>query len=223
MEETTTYPRLETRKVSDLVPNARNPRKIGEAGLRRLRLSLGEFGNLSPITVNVRTGTIVGGHQRAKVLAEMGAESTECWCVDLSPQEEMRAMLILNTQNGTWEAPDVGAILVELSSGGVDLDTLGFSELELQKFQKAAEVVKRSEPSRIISGTYDALMLLGKDFVPPAEEEAGEAFGGGSVKFSREQWLVVRAAFDIVCREQKDATVASMLAGFAKEKLETGS
>jgi hypothetical protein len=53
-------------KIKDLQPAAYNPRKISDEKLDNLKKSMQEFGDLSGIVVNVRTGNMVGGHQRIK-------------------------------------------------------------------------------------------------------------------------------------------------------------
>ncbi len=55
-------------QVKDLKPAGYNPRKITKAQLERLKKSLQEFGDLSGIVFNVRTQTLIGGHQRNKAL-----------------------------------------------------------------------------------------------------------------------------------------------------------
>jgi len=53
-------------KVKDLKPAGYNPRKISPEKLAALKKSLEEFGDLSGIVFNVRTQTVIGGHQRVK-------------------------------------------------------------------------------------------------------------------------------------------------------------
>ena len=55
-------------KVKDLRPSKHNPRKISEKRLSMLGRSMKEFGDLSGIVFNRRTGNLVGGHQRLKHL-----------------------------------------------------------------------------------------------------------------------------------------------------------
>lgn len=43
-----------------------NPRKITDAQLVALKKAMREYGDLSGIVVNRRTGHLVGGHQRVK-------------------------------------------------------------------------------------------------------------------------------------------------------------
>lgn len=54
--------------LKDLKPAEYNPRKITDAQIERLKKSLTEFGDLSGIVFNRRTGNLVGGHQRLKCL-----------------------------------------------------------------------------------------------------------------------------------------------------------
>jgi len=55
-------------KLSDLKAAGYNPRRISDEALKGLGYSLKEFGDLSGIVFNIRTGNLVAGHQRVKVL-----------------------------------------------------------------------------------------------------------------------------------------------------------
>jgi DNA modification methylase len=55
-------------KLSDLNVNNRNPNRMSKEGHERLRKMLVEYGDLSGIVYNRRTGTLIGGHQRQAVL-----------------------------------------------------------------------------------------------------------------------------------------------------------
>lgn len=55
-------------KVKDLKPADYNPRVISEERLRMLGKSMREFGDLSGVVFNIKTGHLVGGHQRIKHL-----------------------------------------------------------------------------------------------------------------------------------------------------------
>lgn len=83
-------------KVADLVPATYHPREISENALEGLRASLTRFGMVEPIIWNERTGTVVGGHQRLKVLAAAGATTTKVAVVDLREAEEKALSLALN-------------------------------------------------------------------------------------------------------------------------------
>ncbi len=57
-------------RLSDLKPASYNPRKISDKALKGLAYSIEEFGDISGITYNKRTGNLVSGHQRVKALME---------------------------------------------------------------------------------------------------------------------------------------------------------
>lgn len=74
--------------VADLNDADYNPRTITEAALRGLGASLERFGLVQPIVWNERTGNVVAGHQRLRVLRAEGVERTTVVVVDYSESEE---------------------------------------------------------------------------------------------------------------------------------------
>ncbi len=59
--------------AADLKPAAYNPRKISTLAAKGLTASMSEWGDLSGITWNERTGHLVAGHQRVDQLQKLGA------------------------------------------------------------------------------------------------------------------------------------------------------
>ena len=69
--------RTEKRKLSDLIEWDENPRKLSKEQAESLEESLAKFGIVEPPAINT-DNTIIGGHQRSKVLSlmeEYGADS----------------------------------------------------------------------------------------------------------------------------------------------------
>ena len=90
---------IATKKISDLVPAEYNPRvdlKSGNALYEKLKNSIQEFGYIEPIIWNERTGHIVGGHQRLKILQELGHEEVKCVIVNFSEAREKAANIAVN-------------------------------------------------------------------------------------------------------------------------------
>lgn len=80
---------MENRKVSDIKPSPYNPRidlKEGDKEYEKIKNSIKEFGLVEPIVVNKLTGNIVGGHQRFKVIKELGYEEIPVSVVALDEQ-----------------------------------------------------------------------------------------------------------------------------------------
>ena len=83
-----------------LNPAAYNPRRGFEAPatrtMKKLKRSIEEFGFVEPVVWNGATGNVVGGHQRLKVLLDMGETEIDCVVVDLEPEKEKALNLALN-------------------------------------------------------------------------------------------------------------------------------
>lgn len=63
--------KIETRKISDLKEYHKNPRKITKEQMKHLELSILKFGLIDKPFINV-DNTILGGHQRIKILKKLG-------------------------------------------------------------------------------------------------------------------------------------------------------
>jgi ParB-like chromosome segregation protein Spo0J len=134
------YPRLITKKISELQPASYNPRKISSDALGRLTKSLSELGNLQPITWNAKTGNIVGGHQRLKCYSALQKEEVEVWAVWLDEAQEKAANIALNKLSGEFDLPALKDLIEELDTGEIDLDITGFGADEL------CELMEQTKP-----------------------------------------------------------------------------
>lgn len=83
-------------KVAELAPAAYNPRDITDKALAGLGESLDRFGLVQPPVFNKRTGRLVGGHQRIKVLKKSGAAVVDVVVVDIDEIEEKALNITLN-------------------------------------------------------------------------------------------------------------------------------
>jgi hypothetical protein len=93
-----TQPSLDIRRLplKKLTPWERNPRQIDPDALAGLEASIREFGLVEPVIWNERTGHVVGGHQRLKVLQKQGVLETDVVVVDLPQEREAALNLSLN-------------------------------------------------------------------------------------------------------------------------------
>jgi site-specific DNA-methyltransferase (adenine-specific) len=91
-------------KVEDMVPADYNPRVLSDKERADLTTSLEKFGQAEPLVVNT-DGTIIGGHQRVSVLADLGVEEADVMVPDrkLSPQQEKELNVRLNKNTGSWD------------------------------------------------------------------------------------------------------------------------
>jgi hypothetical protein len=89
-----------------------------------------QFGYVDPVIWNERTGNVVGGHQRLKILIASGAEEIEVSVVDLSPTEEKALNVALNKISGEWDDEKLAVLLKDLSHE-IDSTITGFDQDEL--------------------------------------------------------------------------------------------
>lgn len=123
-------------RIDDLVPAPYNPRvdlRLGDPDYEKLKRSIQEFGLVEPVVWNKRTGHVVGGHQRLKILRELGYEEVEVSVVDLDEEREKLLNVALNKIEGDWDNFKLKELLQELEFGGADIELTGFDEDEIDK------------------------------------------------------------------------------------------
>ncbi len=125
---------IETKSLRELAPAPYNPRQISPEALAGLRGSVERFGLVEPIVFNRRTGRVVGGHQRLKVLEAMGETQTQVVVVDLPEAEEKALNVALNSPSIAGEfTPELHALIAEIEAALPDLAAaLRFDDLAAQ-------------------------------------------------------------------------------------------
>ncbi|CAH1216029.1 ParB N-terminal domain-containing protein [Paenibacillus sp. JJ-223] len=115
---------------------AYNPRvdlQPGDPEYEKLRRSIEEFGYVEPVVWNERTGNMVGGHQRYKIMVnELGHTELQVSVVDLDDQQERLLNIALNKVSGDWDEDALTQLLVELQADGADISLSGFNDDELE-------------------------------------------------------------------------------------------
>lgn len=131
--------RTEKRRVNDLLPYEKNPRKITEKQMEDLKESLKKF-NLAELPAINLDGKICAGHQRIKALQLLGRgeELIEVRTPNrkLTPSEFKQYLLTSNRSGGSWDW--------EILVSDFDIDTLltsGFDSTDLTNiFDDSLEV-----------------------------------------------------------------------------------
>ena len=121
-------------KLSELNPAEYNPRKAlkpGDPAYEKLKASILSFGNVEPIVWNRSTGNVVGGHQRLRVLLDLGVTESEVSVVELSEVDERRLNIALNKITGEWDDEKLASLLADITDRGAELYPTGFDEQEL--------------------------------------------------------------------------------------------
>ena len=89
-------------EICKLIPATYNPRKDlkpSDEEYQKIKRSILEFGFVSPLVVN-EDMTVIGGHQRLKVLQELGYTEVECIIVNLDKTKEKALNIALNKISG---------------------------------------------------------------------------------------------------------------------------
>ena len=119
--------------VSDLKLAEYNPRKKlspRNKEYRELRESIKTLGFAQSIVVN-RDMTVIGGHQRIAVAAELGYTELPCTIVDLDKQKEKALNIALNKISGIWDEEKLAELIGELDDDMFDLSAIGFDAPEV--------------------------------------------------------------------------------------------
>jgi ParB-like chromosome segregation protein Spo0J len=138
---------VEKRRLSELKPMEDNPRKISEEQMRALEASMEKFGYVEPIVWNKRTGHVISGHQRLKVLQAKGGDSADVVVVDFDEAQERALNLAMNKISGDWDEEKLSTFLKEIQKSDEKLiEITGFEEEELQNFLLFSEEDKFKRP-----------------------------------------------------------------------------
>ena len=114
-------------EINSLNPAEYNPRQINNKQYEDLKASMEKFGCVDPIIINInpeRLNVVVGGHQRLRILRELGAEKVPTVSVNLSEEDERELNVRLNKNTGQWDMD----LLSEFDI--VDLKEWGFKDIE---------------------------------------------------------------------------------------------
>lgn len=171
-------------KIRDLQPAGYNPRKISAKQLSALKKSMAEFGDLSGIVVNIRTGNMIGGHQRIKnldpewaIVKKAAKDDTGTvatghietpwgrWTyreVDWDQVKEKAANLAANKHGGEWDLPKLEIVLDELKELDFDLELTGFELKDAESDGNAESMVPEKDPNILVRLSFHPGLWLGK-------------------------------------------------------------
>ena len=130
---------IEKKNTADLLPADYNPRKDlkpGDAEYEKLKRSIEQFGYVEPVIWNKTTGRVVGGHQRLKVLMDMGMTEVDCVVVEMDEDKEKALNIALNKISGDWDKDKLALLIADLQSADFDVSLTGFEPAEIDALFK---------------------------------------------------------------------------------------
>lgn len=125
---------IEKLKTELLIPADYNPRKDlkpGDPEYEKLKRSIEQFGYVEPVIWNKTTSHVVGGHQRLKVLLDMGITEVECVVIEMNEEKEKALNIALNKISGDWDKDKLMLLIADLQGADFDVSLTGFEPAEL--------------------------------------------------------------------------------------------
>ena len=117
--------KIEEIEISKLKPATYNPRQITTKQYNDLKKSIERFGLVDPIIVN-KDNTVIGGHQRLKIIKSLGEKTIGCIVLDLNKEQERELNIRLNKNSGEFD--------FDILSSEFDIEELvdwGFKHIDL--------------------------------------------------------------------------------------------
>lgn len=197
-------------KISQLKPQPQNPRTVTPAKLAQLKKAMLEFGDISGVVFNRKTGHLVGGHRRnenfdrdavvsytkkyskptrAGTVAEgfvvLKGERFAYREVSWPLVREKLANIAANKSAGEWNLPQLGDWMKELSSFDldVDLELTMFDTDEIAKLPSSIDVAGHSRKGKSEQEENN------EDQGKPAKCKRGQLYGlgGTQLRVGREE------------------------------------
>lgn len=189
---------IERKHTAELLPADYNPRKDlkpGDAEYEKLKRSIEQFGYVEPVIWNKTTGFVVGGHQRLKVLLDMGITEIECVVVEMDAEKEKALNIALNKISGEWDKDKLALLIADLQGADFDVSLTGFEPAEIDS------LFKDTQQNKVKDDDFDVEAELNA----PVITKAGDV------------WTLGRHR--LVCGDSTNSDTFSLLMGDRKANL----
>ena len=189
---------IEKKNTADLLPADYNPRKDlkpGDAEYEKLKRSMEQFGYVEPVIWNQTTGRVVGGHQRLKVLMDMGMTEVDCVVVAMDEEKEKALNIALNKISGDWDKDKLALLIADLQGADFDVSLTGFEPAEIDALFK----------DTLKDGVKDDDFDVGAELAQPTMTKPGDI------------WTLGRHR--LICGDSTKAETYDLLMGSTKANL----
>ncbi|MEM9108881.1 MAG: site-specific DNA-methyltransferase [Planctomycetota bacterium] len=121
-------------KIQPAAYNPSKPSKPGDSAYDRLVESIDHFGVVELLVWNCRTGNLVAGHTRLRILIARGETKVPCVVVDHSLEDEKTLNIRLNRRASESDPNKLAALLAELAANPAsDVTLTGFELADLDR------------------------------------------------------------------------------------------
>lgn len=132
------------RKISDLTPYEKNPRK-NDAAVQYVANSIKEFGFKVPVVID-REGVIVAGHTRLKAAKKLMLEEVPCIIADDLTDEQIKAFRLADnkvSEFASWDAELLDEEIQDIND--IDMSEFGFDDSVFDE-QENPEIIEDEAP-----------------------------------------------------------------------------
>ena len=120
-------------EISTIKPYENNPRKLSEDAIKKVAMSLKEYGFRQPIVVD-KNMVIVAGHTRYRASKKLGLKQVPISVIDNLSKEQINAYRIADNrtaEESEWDNELLKMEIKELEAKDFKLDLLGFNDEQL--------------------------------------------------------------------------------------------
>ena len=154
----------------NLIPYENNPRVNGYA-VKKVMESIKEYGFKNPILVD-KDKVIIAGHTRREASILLGLEKVPYIIADDLTPDQIKAYRIADnklSELSTWDEELLKIELGELQDVEFNLETLGFTEIDLTTLFKDPEEKKEKEPK--VEKTTLPMLRFGANSIRITQDE----------------------------------------------------
>lgn len=122
---------IERRKVSELIPYARNARTHSDAQVAQIAASIKEWGWTNPVLIDA-DGGLIAGHGRVMAARKLGIDEIPVMIATGWTEAQKRAYILADNQlalNAGWDTELLAIELGELASMDFDMALIGFADM----------------------------------------------------------------------------------------------
>jgi DNA modification methylase len=158
--------KVERRKVSDLIPYARNARTHSDAQVAQIAASISEWGWTTPVLVD-ETGSIIAGHGRVMAARKLGLSDVPVMVAAGWSEAQKKAYVLADNQlalNAGWDMDLLKIEVGDLNVEGFDLNLIGFDDKLLADLL-AEPTEGLTDPDEVPEPPADPVTVLGDVWV----------------------------------------------------------
>nr|DAH29383.1 MAG TPA: adenine specific DNA methyltransferase [Bacteriophage sp.] len=159
--------KIEYRKVSELLPYARNARTHSDTQVSQLAASIKEFGFNNPVAIDA-DGMILCGHGRVMAAQKLGLTEVPTVCLSHLSDTQKKAYILADNKlalNAGWDNDMLKVELEDLKFSNFDLDLVGFSTEELDEIMNQDEEPEVEDDDYTVAVPQEPKAKLGEVYI----------------------------------------------------------